>query len=120
MCDPALLQQAHQQVEVLGQLLALTPCPEDVQPDIPALQGLVDQRQLLLAQLPGPPHDSDDDPELAPVLAEAQRLLAELARRDQAITATLRRARQRVLGLMSRVEKTPNGRQQVESSSWIA
>ena len=111
---------ARAQLRILEELLELTPCVENIRPDVAALQQALDRRKHLLAELRMPSLDPGDDPDVVLLLARAQQIVAEIMRRDQAINAMLRDTRARLKLQLSRVGNNSGGLLPAEAGSWIA
>lgn len=114
------VEHARDQLRILQELLDLTPRTDHLKPDVGALQQALDRRKHLLAELDAPPLDPGDDPELIMLAAEAQRMVAEIVRRDEAINAILREAKDRLKQQLNRVGTNSGGVIPAEAGSWIA
>ncbi len=114
------VERARDQLRILEELLALPPHPDDLKPDVAALQEALDSRRHLLAKLDTPVLAADDDPELIMLVAEAQQLVGEIVRRDEAINAVLVEAKDQVKRQLNRVGSNSGGILPAEPASWIA
>lgn len=114
------VEHARDQLRILEELLDLTPRPDTMRPDVVALQQALDRRKHLLGKLDAPQLDPGDDPELIALASRARQMVAEIVRRDEAINAILREAKDRIKRQLNRVGTNSGGIMPAEAGTWIA